>query len=225
MKTPRLYTFAISHYSEKARWMLDALAMPYEEVVWTPVLHIGPALLKSRKATTVPILEVGDEVVQDSTAILEWLEANHAQFTLLPSDPETRREALGLEALFDRVGAHVIRYGYATIFESPKELVDLWTVRSSSATKSLFHTLVPAARPLLRKQFRMEPASVAKSARKIEEALDVIEARLALGRRTLVGDRLTAADITAAALLAPLACPDEHPVYSRADYRAAVAPA
>ncbi len=36
--------------------------------------------------------------------------------------------------------------------------------------------------------------------------------------------RFTVADLTAAALLAPLVCPDEHPVYSSARYRAGVAP-
>ena len=32
------------------------------------------------------------------------------------------------------------------------------------------------------------------------------------------------ADITAAALLSPLACPEEHPIYSRRDYRKQMAP-
>jgi glutathione S-transferase len=43
-------------------------------------------------------------------------------------------------------------------------------------------------------------------------------------RPFLVGGRLTVADLTAAALLAPLACPDEHPIYGSARYRAAIEP-
>ena len=51
------------------------------------------------------------------------------------------------------------------------------------------------------------------------EALDWLEADIADGRKHLLGAALSAADIAVCALLAPLACPDQHPVYSREDYR------
>lgn len=46
---------------------------------------------------------------------------------------------------------------------------------------------------------------------------------MADGRRYLVGDQLSLADITAASLLAPIACPAEHPVYGDAAYQAGMA--
>jgi len=47
----------------------------------------------------------------------------------------------------------------------------------------------------------------------IEAELDWLDGLLADGRRFLVGERFSRADITAASLLAPLALPKEHPTY------------
>ena len=50
-----LYTFRVSHFSEKARWMLDAAGLEYREVAWTPFFQVLPALRRGNRATTVPI--------------------------------------------------------------------------------------------------------------------------------------------------------------------------
>ena len=39
-----LYTFAMSHYSEKIRWVLQASRLPFREAVMTPAFHMLPAL-------------------------------------------------------------------------------------------------------------------------------------------------------------------------------------
>ena len=38
----RLYTFRISHFSEKARWALDLQGLPYEESTLLPGPHGHP---------------------------------------------------------------------------------------------------------------------------------------------------------------------------------------
>ena len=54
--TPRapltLYTFAMSHYSEKIRWTLDACDIPYREVCLSPAFHMGPALRMGGRGQT-----------------------------------------------------------------------------------------------------------------------------------------------------------------------------
>ena len=55
-----LYTFAMSHFSEKIRWTLDACQLPYEERCLTPVFHMPTALhLGGRGQTTLPIVQQG----------------------------------------------------------------------------------------------------------------------------------------------------------------------
>jgi hypothetical protein len=45
MREPvQLYTFILSHYSEKVRWLLDASHTEYREMALTPFLHIPRTL-------------------------------------------------------------------------------------------------------------------------------------------------------------------------------------
>ncbi|MGQ0586628.1 MAG: glutathione S-transferase C-terminal domain-containing protein, partial [Gammaproteobacteria bacterium] len=80
-----------------------------------------------------------------------------------------------------------------------------------------------AAFPLIRQLFLRgldtSPAAYARSQRIVDRTIGELDRAAAAGKRFMVGDALSVADITAAALLAPLACPEEHPIYSRRDYR------
>lgn len=219
-----LHTFSISHFSEKARWLLDASGIHYVEKPWVPFFHIVSALrLGGRKKTTVPILVTETGPVQDSTRILLWLEENRAPFALMPTDAALREQVLAVEDRFDRIGTHVIRYAYRDALDDSEGIKTVWTLDASPLQKRI----VGAAFPLMRAGFRQmlqssNPKAVASSERKILEGMDWIAQRTAQGHRYLVGDSLTAADITAAALLSPLACPDEHAVYSRPDFQKGV---
>jgi glutathione S-transferase len=222
---PRLYTFAISHFSEKIRWTLDVIGMEYEEVPWTPVLHVPRALLKAKRTTTVPILEVGHEAIQDSTRILMWLEQNRAPFRLLPSDPDQRQAVLEIEQRFDVIGKHVIRYLYDAALHDLNAVLELWTVHSTPLEKRSLELSMPWLESTFRSRFKITAAEVARSRQLIDENLAWLEARVANKGPYLHGEQLSAADITAAALLAPAACPPEHPLYSSANYQAGVAQA
>ena len=96
----RLHTITFSHYAEKARWCLDRLGVPYEEVPNVGVLGV---LLTGR---TVPWLEVppGLTRISDSSRILRYLWGEYAG--RLPGDRtwflEPTPAALELEARLDR---------------------------------------------------------------------------------------------------------------------------
>ncbi len=221
----RLYSFAVSHFSEKIRWTLDASRIPYREIPWTPSLHLIRARLKSGRATTVPIVQVGRKVVQDSTDILHFLAERYPPFSLLPPDPALREEILTIEDRFDKVGTQVMRYAYRTALESPKAVRAVWLAKASAFERAVVSFFFPVIVPVFRRMFRISDESSARAAEVIIESASWLEGRLADGRRYLAGGRLTVADITAAALLAPLACPDQHPLYSTPQYRESLAPA
>jgi glutathione S-transferase len=222
---PRLYTFAISHFSEKIRWTLDAVGVDYEEVVWTPVLHLGRALLKARRATTVPILEIEGEVVQDSTRILMWLEQHRAPFALLPAEDEARQAVLEIEQRFDQTGKHVLRYLYDSALRDPEGVQEMWTVQSSPLEKQALSVGFPLIEKIFRRRFKISPREVARSQQVIAHSLSWLEKHRRADSLFLHDDRPSVADITAAALLAPVACPAEHPIYGLPRYRQAVAEA
>jgi len=223
--TLKLHTFSVSHFSEKARWLLDASGTDYVEEPWVPFLHIAKALRKGgRGVTTVPVLDTGNGCIQDSTRILLWLETHRAPFSLMPVDPALREQVLAVEDRFDRVGNHVVRYAYSVSLDNAEGVTKLWTIDATPGQTRFIRTTYPLLRLVFRSKLKLGSTSaIATSEQRFGEGLDWIAEQLKDGHQYLVGTRLTAADITAAALLAPIACPDEHPVYSQADYRNGIA--
>ena len=217
----RLYTFSLSHFSEKIRWTLGLEKIPFDEIPWTPPFHVRQAR-RSGRGTTVPVLESGTTRIQDSTRILHWLDTNRGPLGLLPTDEAARNDALEIEARFDQVGADVIRLAYDHVLPDTDRVVKLWTIDATPWQTRVLRVMFPAFRVLFRRRLDTRASRLEESRARITDALDFIEQRTA-SQPYLVGGQLSIADVTAAALLAPLACPDEHPVYASALYRAGVA--
>ncbi|GAA3957387.1 glutathione S-transferase family protein [Allohahella marinimesophila] len=214
-----LYTFAMSHYSEKIRWSLDHLTLPYREVCMTPLFHIVPALkMGGRKQTTVPILVTPEASIQDSARILGWLEEHHGPLDLIP--PDIHDEVQAVEARFNKIGRDVARFLYAAGFgEGDDYIIKLWTDHASKAQAFVIRHTYPAIKWSFKRQLKINEAGIARARKRIGDEITWLEQRLDEGHAFLAGDRFTVADITAASLLAPLACPDEHPVYREPQYK------
>src|SRR5210317_1094815 len=75
---PILYLFAISHYCEKARWALDRAGIDYELHHLAPGLHRRFAKKHGLPRSSVPILQSGDTLIQDSSAIVDWAQQHRA---------------------------------------------------------------------------------------------------------------------------------------------------
>jgi glutathione S-transferase len=95
MSVPRLWSWSLSPFAGKAR---IAFA---EKGVAVQLLEIDPrhrpARLREINPTNrVPVLEVGDTAIRESTAICEWLEETQSGPALWPSDPQARARARGL---------------------------------------------------------------------------------------------------------------------------------
>ena len=126
-----LYTFAMSHFSEKIRWTLDACQLPYQERCLTPVFHMPTALRLGRRGqTTLPIVQQGSVAVQDSPRIVDWLETRQGALSILP---ETQREAIRqIEQRFDSIGKDVARLLYAGSFGvADGHIRQLWTAHAN----------------------------------------------------------------------------------------------
>jgi glutathione S-transferase len=210
-----LYTFAMSHYSEKIRWTLDVSHIPYREVCMTPVFHMLPALrMGKRGQTTLPILRSPKRAIQDSPRILDWLVDNYGPLEVLPTAPLPQIRAV--EQRFDAIGKDVARFLYAHSFGvSDAYILKLWTDYATPAQAAFIRSAYPAIRWGFKRKLHINPSRAEQARERITKVVDWLEGELADGRRYLVGGRFSAADITAAALLAPLACPAQHPVYGQ----------
>lgn len=219
-----LFTFAMSHFSEKIRWALQSSRLPFREVIMTPAFHIIPALrMGGRGKTTLPILREhrlnGHKAhIQDSTRILLWLDERHGPLDILPQGPELRQECLAIEERFDAIGDDVARFLYLDGFRHDDQILKMWTEHARPFEASLTRRLYPLFKWAFKHRLKITPAATARSEHRIQQTMAWLEGRLSDGRLYLVGSRLSVADITAASLLAPLACPSQHPVYGDKEF-------
>ncbi len=91
-----LHQFRHSAFCEKVRLVLAAKQLPYNVVEVTP--GVGQLeLYRLSGQRQVPVLVDGAEVIADSTAIAQYLEAKVPEPALLPADPGLRAQVLLLE--------------------------------------------------------------------------------------------------------------------------------
>jgi glutathione S-transferase len=203
-----LITIPLSHYCEKARWALDLVALPYREEPHVPLLH----RLATRRngGTGVPLLVQGDRRWTDSTDILVHADTFRGGGVLYPQDAALRREVESLEELFDtQLGPNARRWAYEHLLQDAKLLRSLWSRDVPRIEALLLPLITPIARRLIRSAYKVTPESAHRSLNKVRDVFRKIDGHLSDGRRFLVGDYFTAADLTFATLAAPVLFPAE----------------
>jgi glutathione S-transferase len=214
---PVLYVFAISHYCEKARWALDYLGIDYELKHLAPGEHAQLAKQLGAQRSSVPYLGVDGKVIQGSAEIIDWAD-NAAPAKEKRLTPDNGREAcLQIEKRLDDVaGVHVRRFYYSeAMVEFPETVRPVFT-RDLPLTKKLLLRLAwGKVRQVMIARMDLGTEQGQASRAIVEGELDWLDEQLSDGRKYLVGDDFSRADMAAASLLAPLALPPEHPVYHR----------
>ena len=210
---PILWHLEISHYNEKARWALDYKAVEHERRTPVPGYHMALALWLTRgRGYTLPILELDGRRIGDSTAIIAALEERFPNPPLYPADPAERGRALELEDFFDEeLGPYIRR---VVFHEAPRDR-ERFTRAAAEATPGPLarfpHFAAGYARAFTAARFLAGSDRAAdRASDRVLVALDRLEAELGSGEY-LVGGSFTVADLTAAALLYPLALPPEGP--------------
>jgi len=88
-----LYQFPLSHYCEKARWLLDHKQLDFVAQNLIPGVHRAFAQLKTGQ-NKLPILRDNEHWVADSTQIALYLDQTYPEHALLRADPHLREAAL-----------------------------------------------------------------------------------------------------------------------------------
>jgi glutathione S-transferase len=212
---PVLYVFAISHYCEKARWALDYFGMPYRLKHTMPGMNRRIAKKLGTSAGSLPFLQVGQEVVSGSSAILDWGERHRRSDrpSLNSIEPAL---ALALEKRLDDVtGIHLRRTYYSeALLDNPSSVRPIFSDTLPFLQKALVIAGWSKIVPLMIKGMDLGVAQGAQSHDILVRELDWLDSVLSDGRPYLTGDTFTRADMTAASLLAPLVNPSKHPTYA-----------
>jgi glutathione S-transferase len=208
----RLHTISFSHYTEKVRWCLDRLGVAYEEV---PNVGILGVLVTGR---TVPALEVppGLTRIGDSPRILRYLWGEFAG--RLPTERtrflEPTSAALELEQRFDRrLGNDVRVWAYSHIFRRRDLTLRSWGIEEPQIPawqRAALRLGSPVLVFAVRRMLGVSPARGERALARTRETFDEVDRMLADGRRYLLSDSLTFADITFASLAALAVLPPEY---------------
>jgi glutathione S-transferase len=203
---PVLWQYNFSNFNEKVRWALDYKRIPH---VRRSLLPGAPRAMAFSRRGTLPVLDLDGERIVDSSAIIAALERRFPEPALYPADPAERSAALELEEFFDEQAGHELRRaGFYDWRASPAFVSGLLTTGRGAVTRGLMRAVLPGAMIYARRRYRIYRADAEGARAKLEVALDRIAAA-AQPTGYLVGHGFSIADLTAAALLYPLAWPAE----------------
>jgi len=204
-----LYQLAISHYCEKIRWALDHKRLPHRTATLLPGLHVAKMKRKGLKSS-LPVLEHDGTLVQNSSDIIDYLDAAFPERSLTPTDPSLAAAARAWEKTADdEIGPHVRRICYHHLLQHPDVVIPMLAHGGPWYGGFLLRRMFPKLEALMRQGMQIDAAAAAASARSLDAALAQLLERLQ-GREFLVGDEFTRADLAAASLLAPFRMPDKY---------------
>ena len=195
----RLYQIPFSHNSVKVRHVIGLKGVEHEQVSINPALRGEVKRISGQEL--VPVLVDGEKVVSGSTPILLYLENRFPEPPLLPEDPQELAEC---RVLMDWADATFMaltrRLAYFQVLSAPGQLGELFFSGMPAPIKRIAGS---GATVVLRLRFGISEERNRRDERSARHAARVAVDRLA-GADHLIGDRLTLADITLAAMVAPI---------------------
>lgn len=209
---PHMVSIPVSPYCEIARWVLDRLGVRYHEECHAPVFHLRAARRRGG-GSVVPVLDTSDAVLTDARQVVDYYEARcPEERRLFPADPRARAETRELfDLFFDTFGVAVRAWAYAYVLQYRRAgTVRVWTTGAPRIERLAVPVVYPLLVIVMRRSLGLKPDTIARERARLNGVLDRVEARLADGRRFLVGERFTAADLALASLAAPAVLPPEY---------------
>jgi glutathione S-transferase len=214
---PVLLSIGPSHYCEKVRWALKLANIEYTERVHAPFMHIADVKRMGGVRTT-PVLVTSEATFSDSTDILGWIQRNsHSDWTPYGSNDADKKAIEEWEEKFDEVlGPHSRRFAYFHLLPNGPLSRKVLCHRAPLLEARFFPLIWPAVRLIMKKLMRIDSKGAQLSKQKIESVFidvqETLEEKRANGvsQPFLCGNSISAADITFAALAAPILLPAQY---------------
>lgn len=202
-----LYQFSISHFCEKARWVLEHKGVAYETRNLLPGLHVKP-LRRMAADTTVPVLHINGQAIQGSDKIIDFLDTRIPDAQLTPVQAAEQQQAREWEQyVAERIADPLRNCFYHYLLEHPRIVIGLFTEGGPWYGGLFYAVAFRKVEQRIRSAYKINHRSAQLCMRVIGKALDKLEAHLQ-DREFLVGEHFSRADLSACALLSPLVLPE-----------------
>ncbi len=213
-----LLTIPFSHYNERARWAMAHHGVVAHERRYLPMLHraaVARAVPKAQRLAdrtgsglSTPVLVLDDgTVINDSTKIVRWVDATYGtpETTLYPA--AGRESIVALEKTFhDDIGRDTRFLAYWYIVGDGPTFAELVRHNVAGWQRAVFALGAPIAKVAMRRGFALTQANYEKVRARLEAAVQSLGETLG-DRDYFVGERFTAADLTAAAMMSIVVLP------------------
>jgi glutathione S-transferase len=208
-----LVTIPISHYCERARWALDRAGVTYTERAHVQAIH-RYATLRAGGGLTAPVFVCSDGVLADSAEILAWADVQApADRALYPERPEQAAQVRLLESEFaTRLGPHSRRWLYQHLRLRRDIALRYGCAGIPAWERASLRAAYPLMMGIVTKVLNVTPAGAAESELEARAVFDTVSERLSDGRPYIFGEHFTAADLTFAAMAAPMLMPSGYGV-------------
>ena len=204
-------TIPVSHYCEKARWAMTRAGIAFREEGHLPVFNRF-AGLRFGVWNSAPWLRWDEGLLRDSSDILRWVEDRAPEGRkLFPQDEKVRGEIAQWCQLFDdELGPTTRRLAYSWVL--PNKAV---AMRISSENVPALEVLMMRlgfvlVRAGMKRGLKIDSKHLTLARETVDRIFERVGLRLKAGRKYLCGEAFSVADLTFAALAAPVVLPSGH---------------
>ncbi len=198
----RLYAESFAPWCEKARWALDHHQVPYRYIEHVPMLGEPALRLAARRPfghVTVPLLVDGADVIMGSFDIARRAERDGEEATLIP--PGREDDVAAWNERSDMVMTSGRAMLLTRMLRSPDALAEQLPPFIPGAVRPTLRGMASMGVKFLQRKYEIRADDRVRHEDESRKALDALRAALSGGRRRLLGDELSYADIAMAASL------------------------
>ena len=205
---PVLITFPPSLDSELSRFLVEHYGIRHQEERHTLVFCFFVTLWHG-SSVIFPLLYSNSFKLVGPRAMANYFDSRCVpELRLWPDDESQRRQVESDWTLFnDSLAFATARFAYFHLLPHRDLMIRPLTLGTPNFERKTVELAYPTFSWLLRTLLGLSPKKAQESLDQIRTIFDTVDARLAAGRRFLVGDRLTLSDLAFSVAAAPVVLP------------------